>query len=346
MKIILDCRLISYKPTGISRFSIYYANFIIARYGAENVIIITNGDSFPHDCIEHKISLKPFNLMHYMIFHRFINKLNADLYISFQYSSFFFKPKNLRVITTVHDLMFYQIPNFFGSKMKNIVGKFYYNLIVKRSLKMSDDIFSVSMTTAHDIKKIYNLNSLVTGEGLFLEDSESVSFYKKLGLTKRKYFLYIGNNRPHKNVNTLIGAFNSFREENIDFKLVLVGHQGDSNEDIIYTGYLDDSEIVNLYKNAKAFVFPSFYEGFGLPILEAFSNDCPVIASDIPAFREFECDNVIYFSPKSKENLLLAMNSDLEFTSNFEYHKVMENQGWSSTHRILINYFDGIINLN
>ena len=93
MNIILDCRLISSKPTGISRFSIHYANFIIARYGAENVIIITNGDSFPHDCIEHNISLKPFNLMHYMIFHRFINKLNADLYISFQYSSFFFNLK-------------------------------------------------------------------------------------------------------------------------------------------------------------------------------------------------------------------------------------------------------------
>lgn len=342
MKVILDCRLVSSNPTGISRFSTHYANFIINYYGSNNVIIITNGDSFPHDCLEYKISLKPFNLLHMFLFGFFIKKIDGDIYISFQYSSFLFKPKKLRVITTVHDLMFYLVPNFFGSKIKSILGKLYYSFIVKRSLEVSDEIFSVSKTTANDISTIYNLNSIVTGEGLFLENYESLYFYKKIGLIKQKYFLYIGNNRPHKNVEILIQAFNEFLKVNLDFKLVLVGHKGESNEYVIYTGYLDDTEIVNLYKNAKAFVFPSVYEGFGLPILEAFSFNCPVIASDISAFREFECDSIKYFSPESTTDLISALSSDIQFSSNSKYREVMVRQGWSSTHCVLNDYFDGL----
>jgi glycosyltransferase involved in cell wall biosynthesis len=129
---------------------------------------------------------------------------------------------------------------------------------------------------------------------------------------KDKYFLYVGNAYPHKNLDVLLHALS----EVTDAKLILVGKddyfykrlkQTDIvrllKDKIIFKTDVSDSELKILYQNAQAFVFPSLMEGFGLPALEALANNCPVIVSDIPVFHEILRNSATYFDPRSSDDL-------------------------------------------
>lgn len=120
------------------------------------------------------------------------------------------------------------------------------------------------------------------------------------------FIFYVGNAHPHKNVEGLIKAFLKLREKYYDLKLVLSGYdhyfwqrlrQENSHEGIIYTGYVDDEQLVALYKNALCFVQPSFEEGFGIPLLEAMATGCPTVSSNAGSLQEIGGDGAIYFNP-------------------------------------------------
>jgi len=116
---------------------------------------------------------------------------------------------------------------------------------------------------------------------------------------KDNYFLYVGNAYPHKNVEVLIRA-----AKLAGVRVVFVG-----KEDYFYTRLgikpktVTDTELSELYTHARALVFPSLMEGFGLPALEALTHNCPVIVSDIPVFHEILGRSAIYFDPSSAEDL-------------------------------------------
>ena len=131
---------------------------------------------------------------------------------------------------------------------------------------------------------------------------------------KPPYIFYIGNAHPHKNVNGLIKSFLKLKEkkELKNLKLVLAGHdeyfwpriKNEYNQkDIIYTGRISDLELVALYKNAWAFVMPSFEEGFGIPLLEAMACGTPVVSSNVASLPEIGGDAVIYFDPKNIDDM-------------------------------------------
>jgi glycosyltransferase involved in cell wall biosynthesis len=116
---------------------------------------------------------------------------------------------------------------------------------------------------------------------------------------KDKYFLYVGNAYPHKNVELLLRAADS-----AEVRVVFVG-----KEDFFYKRLgiqpktVTDAELSELYINARALIFPSLMEGFGLPALEALANNCPVIVSDIPVFHEILGNSATYFDPHSVDDL-------------------------------------------
>ena len=139
--------------------------------------------------------------------------------------------------------------------------------------------------------------------------------------------MHVGSFDKRKNILTLVKAFEKLikSEKKLDLKLILVGKQNVngnskvSNEtinfitknnlenDVILTDHLPDSDVSGLYSNALFFVFPSSDEGFGIPVLECFSNDLPVICSDIPIFREIGSDNVLYFELENQDDLSSIM---------------------------------------
>jgi len=129
-----------------------------------------------------------------------------------------------------------------------------------------------------------------------------------------RYILFVSNIKPHKNLYNLLLALQKILEKEIELKLVVVGEfnkliTSDTNsfklldensllkDNTIFTGYIEKEELVLLYKNASTFVFPSFYEGFGIPPLEAMACECPVIASNAASIPEVCGDAVLYINP-------------------------------------------------
>jgi glycosyltransferase involved in cell wall biosynthesis len=329
LKIALDCRLVNEKITGISRFSLKFTDFFIERFGVENIILIVNDNIDHYQHVEqYKTHLKPFNFYHWLCFPRLLKSLKLSHYFSFHYSGLSSKLSAIKTAVTVHDLMYELVPTFFGSKWISVLGRAYYRQIVKSSLKNSDLVLTISETSKLDIKQLFNMDSKNVSEGVFLDVNEKDGFCQQLLLQPKSYFLYAGNGRPHKNISQLKRVFSEYRKLNGNVFLVIVGHSGNKQDGVVYPGYITDGELVSLYKNAKSFVFPSLYEGFGLPIVEALSFSCPIIASNIPAFKEFEHNNIQYFNLSDDESLLLALKSESVFDKD-SAKLVLDRYSWS-----------------
>jgi len=340
-KILLDCRLMTKKPTGIARYSEKFLEYYIAKYGKGNVTALLNEPRPDIHCQQQVITLKAFNLLHWFQFPGWLKRQRYSHYISFHYSGLMRPVKGVKSAVTVHDLMYELVPEFFSGWLKKLIGRRYFRFLVGRSMASSDLIFSVSSTTRQDVTALYGLDSAVTGEGLFLTAEPDATIITALGLSDKSYLLYIGNNRPHKNINALLAAFREVRQHQPDLSLVLVGHTAESSQEgVIYPGFVSDEELVALYQHARAFVFPSLYEGFGLPIIEALANGCPVIASDIPAFREFANDNIRYFELGNQQDLITLMQAEIAFIPD-QAAAILQRFSWKSTWRNLDNILDG-----
>ncbi|WP_436322954.1 glycosyltransferase family 4 protein [Vibrio cidicii] len=313
-KVAVDCRLYSQKATGISRYTLVFLKFVVNKFGAINTVVITNEriPGFDH-CQQVVTNYKPFNLAHFFVFPRLVKNLNVDLYISFHYSGLAYKVYGVKSLITVHDLMYKLVPGFFGNQLKDAIGKVYYNILVGLSISTSDIVMTVSETSKNDILRCFNRDSINSSEGVFFSAKPDLDILNKYDLIEREYFFYAGNNRPHKNVKLLIDAFESSEAKNDGVKLVIVGHSGTSNDTIIYPGFVSDEELAGLYTGARAFVFPSLYEGFGLPILESIMYGTPVVASDISAFREFKTQNIRFFKNSSKQDLVQVLDQPHTF---------------------------------
>lgn len=338
MKILLDGRLLSDKPTGISRYSRELIKIYQAYYGYENVEVIINEDLKEKSFKYIKTELKPFNLIHFFKFHKFLKGINANIYHSLYYSNSFFKDKTKIYITTVHDLMYKLVPEFFSkNKLKNLLAIKYYDFIVKKTLNNSEYIISVSNTTKNDVQKIFNKKSIFVPEGIneLKEKEKEISV-----LLNKKYLLYIGNSRPHKNLDFLC---QTFEELETDKFLVLIGTKKDYTnleKKILSLGFLEDCEIKWAYINAECFIFPSLYEGFGLPILEALDNGCKVISSNAGALKEFAIDSIQYFNSQNKQELKnCILNIDNQSFDKNEVKKLLSFYNWKNTETFMKKIF-------
>jgi len=311
MKIVVDCRLINKtQNTGISRYTEFLITYYIYKYGAKNVFLITNDREFVYDgCFILYTNLKPYNILHFIKYSKFIDSLEIDLLHVPFYSGLIKENKKIITIVTVHDLMYKFVKGFFGNnfilnKLKNI----YFDFIVLRTLKNSNVIVSVSETTQKDVFNTFGLDSVHIPEDSEIKEPNNFSILGTLNLSKKGFFFYCGNNRPHKNIDFIIDIFNN--NENLP-PLVLAGNGHISSKNVIATGIITDQELHCLYKSAIAFVFPSTYEGFGLPVLEAIRSETLVVASKIPAFLEFKTKNIFFFDLNNKNEFVYVLQKAL-----------------------------------
>lgn len=337
IKVLLDGRLISNKPTGISRYSREMVKIYQNYYGYENVKVLINEELEEKPFKYIKTDLKPFNIGHFFKIHKVIEKVDADIYHSLFYSNSYIKVDKVKYITTVHDLMYLEVKNFFGkSFLKNIVGKIYYNFLVKKSLKNSDKIIAVSRTTKEDIKRYFNQESIVVVEGV----NELTTNEKEIEkLKNEKFYLYVGNSRPHKNLNFLI---NTYKELDIEIKLVLVGTGNKiniQNEKILTLGFVDDEELIWLYKKCRAFIFPSLYEGFGLPILEALNNGATVYSSNKGSLKEFSEKVIYFFNPYKKEELKKLLQKNPQIVNQEQKEQLLKEYTWGEAEKQMVKIF-------
>jgi glycosyltransferase involved in cell wall biosynthesis len=229
--------------------------------------------------------------------------------------------KDTQYITVIHDLAFYR-----GNEVSKYV-KFIFNLSLKIAIKKADIIIVVSQSIKEEliekcniepnkIKVIYNS---LDKKYLLSKNINTNIILDKYNIKPQKYILSVATLHKRKNIPALISAFEQISERFPDLKLVLVGGMGNEQRakltrhtNIIFTGYVSDEEIPPLYKNALLYVFPSLYEGFGIPLIEAQASNCPVICSDIPVFREVAGDAAEFCSPTAQgilEKIELLINN-------------------------------------
>lgn len=148
---------------------------------------------------------------------------------------------------------------------------------------------------------------------------------------KDDYFLYVGNAYPHKNLETLIKA-----ADLAGVKIVYVGKNDYFYKRLgIMPKQVSDAALVDLYRHAKALVFPSLMEGFGLPAIEALRQGCPVIVSDIPIFHEILGVSAIYFNPNDPAELAKILSSDIN-----KPVKLSKTYSWSKMARETLQVYE------
>ncbi|MFH1745216.1 MAG: glycosyltransferase family 1 protein [bacterium] len=256
----------------------------------------------------------------------------ADVFFAPHYN-FLTLSGQCRGVLTVHDLSFLRYGEFFSWK-KNI---WHYLINVKGQLQRFNKIVAVSENTKKDIVDIYNISSEkidviyhgIDSEYRIMGDSdidELSNIKTKYNLPDR-FILYLGNIEPRKNITGLIQAYELLREENKfeDIKLVIAGGMGWKTKKIFHTwnnskykndikflGYVARNDKPALYNLASIFVYPSFYEGFGLPALEAMACGIPVIAGNSGSLSEVVGSSGILINPYNINEIKEAVAIVLE----------------------------------
>ncbi|KKR29870.1 MAG: Glycosyltransferase, partial [Candidatus Gottesmanbacteria bacterium GW2011_GWC2_39_8] len=242
------------------------------------------------------------------------------------------RPKKAeRFIVTIHDVIIKAYPYGHSEKtIKEVDGE------LKRVLGEADLLIADSNNTKADMGKFYQVSESkikVIYPGVNISDSSRLGLRPRSknianivrasseAASREQYILFVGTIEPRKNIQGLIKAFNLLKKEHgIAHKLIIAGMKGWMYEDIfkeyensafkndiIFKGYISDQELARLYKNASVFVYPSFYEGFGFPILEAFGYGVPVVTSKTSSCGEIAGDSALLVNPERYQEIVEAI---------------------------------------
>lgn len=264
-----------------------------------------------------------------------------------------------KFVVTIHDLILTKFPtprastlNPYLYKIKNLC----YKVVIWTAIRRAKRIIAVSEFTKNDIIKQFRAPSSkikVTYEGvanlakgrdsLFvakLDDSKTLLRYN----IKKDFFLYVGNAYPHKNLETLIQTFKNFHKDHPEVQLVLVGRkdyfyqrtkkiaakaglwdENSRNNTIVFPDYVPDEKLEILYKQSIAYIFPSLYEGFGLPPLEAMAKGCPVLSSNAASMPEVLGEAALYFNPRDPQQIIKRMK---DIKNNKQLRKNLTKKGY------------------
>ncbi|MBI4406965.1 MAG: glycosyltransferase family 4 protein [Candidatus Kerfeldbacteria bacterium] len=296
---------------------------------------------------------------------RVLNQANLDLFhspanvIPLQYT----KP----AVVTVHDLAIYQHPEWFPPKQD-----FSVKVLVPRSLAKAKKIIAVSQSTANDIKKQFHIPAnhvSVIHEGYEpakLPSKLATHAVRKKFKLSEQYFFYVGTLEPRKNIAGMIQAFDTLvrhkprRYKNV--QLVLAGAKGYQFQDnykaiqavksgsVRYVGYLSSKDKQALLQGALGFVFPSLYEGFGLPVLEAMAAGTPVITSTVASLPEVAGKAALLINPTSSLALQTAMDKFMSAKVRMMYSKRGKRQAkqfsWERCAKETLKVYDSILHFS
>ncbi len=326
-KIVIDARMIN--ESGIGR---YLRNLIsnLEKLDGENeyYLLLLEKDfsslSFNKNFKKVRADFRWYTLAEQIRLPKILKEINPDL-VHFPHFNVPVMYKG-KYVVTIHDLIHQHFSlqkattkDPFTYKIKRIA----YNRAFKTAVNKSQGIFTPSDFVKNQLIKEWSVNAekiTVTPEGV--EDNlvrinssikqETIEKVLKKYKVLPPYILYVGNAHPHKNIEGLIKTFFKLRQNYQYLQLVLVGKENYfwkriknqyKNDSIIYTGFVDDEELVALYRMCQLYVEPSFEEGFGIPLLEAFQAGAPVAASNVGSLKEVGKDAAIYFDPRDIDDM-------------------------------------------
>jgi len=368
-KIGIDARSISNRICGVSRVTSCLIQ-ALSKIDNENEYIVYTDSILPSVKLgsNFKISLthcSTKNPIHDLKFYSVLKKDKIALFHVMHSWLPEFIPQGIKTIVTIHDLFSFTDPQLF-IKYKPFHGflQMYFKYVTARTVKKADAIITVSNYCKNEIirhfleadgkvKVIYNASGIARNT---IRD-------ERTRIIKGNYFLYIGNCRSYKNVEVMIKGFYVFLENDKNFELKLVMAGNDTcdgirtiitelgiGENIIFLTNPSDQEVADLYAGALAFILPSKYEGFGIPVLEAMNFGVPVIISDAEALVEVAGDAAMVFLKSNPEELVLLMermvnDNTLRKELIEKGHNRASKFTWESSATELKNLYQRILNV-
>lgn len=277
---------------------------------------------------------------------RMLKKQNCDIFHPTYYDPYFLKYIEKKpFVLTVYDMIHELYPEFFSEN--DSVKKWK-----KKLIENANSIISISENTKKDILELYDIEESKINVVYLGNPLENVIHYEpvKLELDKQQflgdYLLFVGNRSGYKNFKYFINSIGKYLNAK-NLNIVCAGGGAFTSEELllfkklnlhsrIHYAEINDSVLKKLYENAQAFIFPSLYEGFGLPVLEAFSCGCPVILSDFSSFPEVGGDAACYIDPNSLKSILQGVEcvcSDENYRKNLirKGFKQLKKFSWEKT---------------
>jgi glycosyltransferase involved in cell wall biosynthesis len=225
-----------------------------------------------------------------------------------------------RSVVTIHDCIHLMFPQYLPNK----AAYAYARASMWAAARRSDRILTVSEASKRDILSLFNVKpekivvvyNAIDEHFSTTPSEEHVARIRERYQLDHKFVLYVGNIKPHKNLVRLIEAFSELRRTHDDLKLLIIGdeisklpalrravHRHKLHKHVRFLGYLKDDTLTVLYRLASVFVFPSLYEGFGLPPLEAMASGTPVVTSNVSSLPEVTGDAAVLVDPYDVDSI-------------------------------------------
>lgn len=364
MNIVIDARSLHKELTGVG-------NYIVNLISALRTLDQSNYYWIATSTLRHRIKRYPLISTIGRVIYFFIDNIIFPLNVWWRNAELLHSPAFIlpllsfryKKVITIHDLGFY----VYGDKFASGWHMRHMRFMLPYSIRQADKIIAVSQATKQQIVEIFKIapeKIVVTYEGVsekyrLIQDRVEVKKeLQKYGINA-PYILFVGTMDPRKNLIRLIQAFQNMKIEKKDLKLVIVGHKGElyteelnkliASGDVIITGYVEKKDMVYLYNGASVFVFPSLYEGFGLPILEAMACGTPVITSKVYSMPEVSGDAALLVDPENIEEIAAAIGRSI---NDQELREVLIEKGlarakqftWAKTAAETLAIYQEVIN--
>ncbi len=331
----------------VQGIEVFAKNLLInlVKQGSEHefVFFVNQESAKIFDIKEHNVKIiikyfKKISRMRLILYQQFglVRKLKKEkidlLYCPSVAVPIFYKKK----IVTIHDCAFLRFKDEV-SLISRLYLKLSFWLVKSFSLK----IVTVSEFSKLEISELLKISLdkiIVISEGIPKLASINADIVNKVldkfNLMNKNYFFYIGNHRPRKNIQNLLKAWDCFSKKNNNYYLVMAGKinnlKNSKINNIYSVGIIDEEEKTSLYKMSRALFFPSLYEGFGLPVLEAQSLGVPVITSNISSLPEIAGEGAILINPRDYIDISLGLEKIID--SNFNKEELI-NKGYENLKR-------------
>lgn len=334
MKIVIDGRLYGLENAGLGRYVMsLIKNLALIDTNNEYIVLMRKKYStqvyLPKNWKIVVADYQHYSLMEQIKLPIILANIKADLvhFPHFNVPVFYFG----KFVVTIHDILMHNQKGLAATTLtpiKYFVKRIGYKFIFWNAIKRACKIIVPSNSVSREVKKAYSVTSeqiTVTYEGV------EENLYSPVSIkSKNTYFIYTGNAYPHKNLKRLVDTILLLNKKyDQSAKLLIVSSRNvftkrlqklinysKATKYVELLGYVDDNKLTELYVNAKAFVFPSLSEGFGLPGIEALKAGTILAASDIPVFKEIYQGNAIYFDPYNEVKMADVLNSILNMQAS------------------------------
>lgn len=369
IKIGLDLKTYSMNFAGIGRYCINTVDNLLKESSYQYSGFISPETDL--DLLGSKITGLPkgrFERTHSSMVRSFLLPFSlkgVDLFHSMDNSCIVRMPgRSVKKVSTIHDLIVFKFPQLFTRKHRTVVRS-----LISLAVRNADHIITVSHSTKNDLLELYpklkedrvSVTHLAADERFRAATDEQVETFLESRQLPKKYFLSVGTQEPRKNLKVVIEAFLEFKKASgtEEAALLIVGGKGwldsgvhDSEtlkkQGVHPLGFIADELLPVLYSGAMAFVYPSLYEGFGLPVVEAMSCGTPVITSNISSLPEVAGESALLVDPNSTDSIKKSMErlyADQELREELSTKSLIQakNFSWKKLAKITEGTYEKVL---